>query len=83
VSYLNNKQNKNTNPIIGKLSEDYHLTQPCPSEEKQTNKQKLSTNLTLFKAHKNHWTDIRRAENKRKKEFKLEAWEKETSNIIS
>ena len=23
-----------------------HLTQPCPSEEKQTNKQKLSTKLT-------------------------------------
>jgi len=23
------------------------FTQPCPSEEKQTNKQKLSTNLTL------------------------------------
>ena len=33
---LNNKQNKNTNPIISR--QDYHLTQPCPSEEKQTNK---------------------------------------------
>ena len=32
----NNKQNKNTNPIISR--QDYHLTQPCPSEEKQTNK---------------------------------------------
>ena len=32
----NNKQNKNTNPIINR--QDYHLTQPCPSEEKQTNK---------------------------------------------
>jgi len=31
---LNNKQNKNTNPIISR--QDYHLTQPCPSEEKQT-----------------------------------------------
>ena len=30
-----NKQNKNTNPIISR--QDYHLTQPCPSEEKQTN----------------------------------------------
>ena len=34
--HLNNKQNKNTNPII--IRQDYHLTQPCPSEEKQTKK---------------------------------------------
>ena len=33
---LNNKQNKNTNPIISR--QDYHLTQPYPSEEKQINK---------------------------------------------
>ena len=39
--YLNNKQNKNTNPITSK--QDYHLTQPCSSEEKQTNKQKIIT----------------------------------------
>ena len=32
--HLNNKQNKYTNPIISR--QDYHLTQPCPSEEKQT-----------------------------------------------
>jgi len=36
--HLNNKQNKNTNPSISR--QDYHLTQPCLSEEKQTNKQK-------------------------------------------
>ena len=36
MPHLNNKQNKNTNPII--IREDYRLTQPCPSEEKQTNK---------------------------------------------
>ena len=30
--HLNNKQNKNTNPIISR--QKYHLTQPCPSEEK-------------------------------------------------
>ena len=51
--------------------QEYHLTQPCPSEEKQTNKQKLSTNITLYKAHTNHWTNLRRAETKRKKEFNL------------
>ena len=59
-----------------------HLTQPCPSEEKQTNRKKLSTNLPLYKAYTNHWTKLRRAETKRKKEFNLEAWEKETSNTV-
>ena len=39
MSHLNNKQNKNTNPINSR--QDYHLTQPCPSEQKQTNKQKF------------------------------------------
>ena len=36
MPHLNNKQNKNIKPIISR--QDYHLTQPCPSEEKQTNK---------------------------------------------
>ena len=36
MPHLNNKVNKNTNPVIRR--QDYHLTQPCPSEEKQTNK---------------------------------------------
>jgi len=86
MPHLNNKQNKNTNQIISR--QDCHLTQLCPSEEKQ----KLSTNLTLYEAHTNHWTNLRRAETKRKKEFNLlqgknstflEAWEKETSNTIT
>ena len=81
MPHLNDKQNKNTNPIISR--QDYHLTQPCPSEEKQTNKQKLSTNLTLNQTYINHWTNLRREESKRKEEFNLEAWGKETSNIIS
>ena len=45
-------------------------------------KQKLSTDVTLYEAYKKHWTSLRRAETKRKKEFNLEAWEKETSNTI-
>ena len=36
MPHLNNKQNKNTNSIISR--QVYHLTQPCPSEEKQINK---------------------------------------------
>ena len=81
MPHLKNKQNKNTNPIISR--QNYNLTQPCPSEEKQTNKQKLGTNLTLYEANTNHWTNLMRAETKRKKEFNLEDWEKETSNTIS
>jgi len=69
--------NKNTNPIISR--QDYHLIQPCSSEEKINKQtQKLSTNLTQYKAYTNHWTKLRRVETKRKKEFNIEAWEKET-----
>ena len=53
-----------------------------PTNQTTTTK-KLSTNLTLHEAYTNHWTNLRRAETKRKKEFKLEAWEKETSNTVS
>ena len=78
MPHLSNKQNKNTYPVINR--QDCPLTQPCPSEEKQTNNQKLSTNLTLYETYTNHWTNLRREETKRKKEFNTEAWEKETSN---
>ena len=70
LPHLNNKQNKNTNPVFSR--QDYHLTHSCPSEEKQRNKQtKPSRNLTLYKAYTNHWTNLRRAETKMKKEFNL------------
>ena len=89
MPHLNDRQNKNTNPIIS--SQEYHLIQPCPLEGKKPSKQKLSTNFTLYEAHTNHWTNLRRSETKTKKEFNLlqennstflEAWEKETSNTI-
>jgi len=60
-------------------------------KNKQTNK-KLTTNLTLYEAHTNHWANFRRAEIKVKKDFNLhqgknstflEAWGKETSNTIT
>ena len=88
MPHLNNKQNKNIKPVISRP--DYHLTQPCPSEEKQT--KKVSTNLTLNEVYTKHWTNLRREETKRKKEFNLlqrksstflEAWEKEISNTKS
>ena len=47
------------------------------------NKQNLSTNLTLYEVYTNHWANFRRAEAKMRNEFKLEAWEKETSNTIT
>ena len=31
----------------------------------------------------NHWTNLRKAKTKRKKEFNLDAWGKETSNKIN
>ena len=51
MPHLNNKQSKNTNLITRR--QDYHLTQPCPSEEKQTNiqkkeKQKTSTQVLPY-----------------------------------
>ena len=44
--HLNDKQSKNTNPVISR--QDYHLTQPCPSEEKKKNSAWISpyTKLT-------------------------------------
>jgi len=70
---MNKKQNKSTNPIISR--QGYHLTQRCPQRKnKQTNKQKkLSPNLTLYEAYTHKWTNLRKAETKRKKEFNLEA----------
>jgi len=69
MPHLHNKQNKNTSQIISR--QECHLSQPCPSEENTNKKTKLSTNFTLYEAHTNHWTKIRSAEAKRKKEFNL------------
>ena len=42
------------------------------------NKQTLITSITLYEPYIKHWTKLRRAETKKKKEFSLEASEKET-----
>ena len=78
MPHLNNKQNRNTDPVISR--EDYHLMSLV---HQRKNKQKLSTNLTLCEAYINHWTNLRRSESKREKEFKLEPWGKETSNTVN
>ena len=76
--HLNNKQNKNTNPVIGR--QDHHLTQPCPSEEKQT---KNSTQISPGTKLTQPLDQPYKGRNQRKKEFNLEVWEKETLNTIS
>jgi len=53
------------------------------TNKQQQQKKKNSINITLYKAYTNHWTKLRREETKRKKKFSLEAWEMETSNIVS
>ena len=40
------KQNRNTNPIIS--TQDYHLTKPCPSEEKTKTKNKNSAQFSPY-----------------------------------
>ena len=59
------------------------ITNSLSLAHQRKNKHKLGTNLTLYKAYTNQWTNLRRAETKRKKEFNLEVWEKETSNTKS
>ena len=63
--HLNNKQNKNTNPSISR--QDYHLTQPCPSEEKQTNKK------TQHKSHP-FWSLHKPLEGRNEKEERIQPW---------
>ena len=59
---LNNKQNKNRNPIINR-------------QEKQTKqnktKENLSTNFTLYKAYTNPWTNFRREDNQKEERIQL------------
>jgi len=53
-------------------------------KNKQTNKQtKTQHKSHPIQAYTNHWTNFKRAETKKKKEFNLEAWEREASNTIS
>ena len=61
---------------------DYHITQPCPSEEEQTNKNSAQISLYV-KLTQTTGPILGGQKPKRKKEFNLKAWEKETSNTIS
>ena len=71
--------NKKYKPDHQQTGLPYHSALPIRVKKKK----RLSTNLTLYEDCTNHWTKLRRAETKRKKEFNLETWEKETSKTIS
>ena len=79
-------------PTIQTQSSADRSTTSLSLAHQRENKQKHNTNLTLYEAYTNHWTNVRRAETKRKIESNfllgrnstfLEAWEKETSNTKS
>jgi len=81
MPHLNNKQIYKSNDQQAALPP--HSALPIRRKKKQKQQKILSINLTLYEAYTNHWTNLRREEMKRKKEFNLEAWEKETSNTVS
>ena len=72
----------NKTKIQTQSSADRITTSLSLAHQRKNKTNKLSTSLTLYKVYTNHWTNLRRAETKRKKEFKLEAWGKETSNTM-
>jgi len=88
MPYLNHKQTKiQTQSSADRITTSLSLAHQRKNKQTKQKKQKLSTNFTLYEVHTNHWTNLRRAETKRKKEFNLlqgnnstflEAWEKET-----
>jgi len=49
MPHPNNKQDKNTNPVISK--QDCHLIQPCPSEGKKKKKKTYSFHQSTNKGH--------------------------------
>ena len=84
-----NNKNTNKTKIQTQSLADRITTSLSLHQRKNKNSAQISpyTKLTT-----NHWTNLRRAETKRKKEFNLlqgknstffEAWEKETSNTIT
>ena len=75
---LHNKQNNNTNPVISR--QDVHLTQPCPSEEKQTKTQHKSRPIQNL--HKTMGPTLGGQKPKERKNLTLKPRAKETSNTI-
>ena len=79
MPHPNNKQSKNTNTIINQ--QDYHLTQPCPSEEKQRNKNSAQI-LPFTKLTQNTGPILGRQKSKGRKNSTLKPGKNENSNTI-
>ena len=79
-----NKTNIQTQSSTDRIATSLSPAHQRKKKKTRANKQtkNLSTNLIVYEAYTKHFTNLR-VENKRKKEFNLEAWEKETSNTIS
>ena len=89
MPHLNNKRNKNTNPTISR--QDYHLTQACPSEEKQTNKETNSAQISIYRKLTQSTGPTLEGKKPKGKKIQpssrknstfLEAWEKEMSSTL-
>ena len=78
MPHLNNKQNKNTNSSADRITTSLSLA--YQRKNKQTKTQHKSHPIPSL--HK-PLDQPQGGRNKKKKEFNLEAWGKETSNIIS
>ena len=80
-------QTANKTEIQTKSSVDRITISLSPAHQRKrkltSSHQNPSTSYSLHEAYTNHWTKLMRAETKRKKEFNLEGWKKETSNTIS
>ena len=78
--HLNNKQNKNTNPVISR--QDHHLTQPRHSEEKQANKNSAQIS-PYVKLIQTTGPILGGQKPKGRKNSTLKPGKKETSNTIN
>ena len=76
-----------TQSSADRIATSLSLAHQRKSKNKQTKNnqtKKPQQILTLYEADTHHHcTNLRKAEAKTKKEFKLEAWKKETSNTVS
>ena len=84
----NTKQDKNSktitsNRITTSLSHGHRAEGGEGGAGLTSSHQKARKSCTLQEPYTNHWTKLTRTETKRKKEFNLEAWKKETSSTVS
>ena len=69
-----------TQSSADRITTSLNLDHQRKIEQTNKNPQHISHPIQAYTIH---WTKLREAETKRNKEFNLEGWEKETSNIVS